>query len=84
MEFFLGCFDFIGDDLRRVVEATRTNGKMLGAFNTTFLSLIPKDDNPTSFGKFKPISLCNCIYKIISKVIARRLKRILSGKILEE
>jgi hypothetical protein len=42
MEFFLGCYDFIGEDLRRVVEASRTIGKMLGAFNTTFLALIPK------------------------------------------
>jgi hypothetical protein len=46
--------------------------------------MIPKDDNPTSFEKFRPISLCNCIYKIISKVIARRLKRVLSRKISNE
>jgi len=54
---FLGCYEWIEDDLRRVVEATRTTGKMLGAFNTTFIALIPKEDNPTSFEKFKPISL---------------------------
>jgi hypothetical protein len=84
VEFFLGCFEFIGEYLRRVVKETRTIGKMLGYFNTNFLALIPKDDNPTSFEKFKPISLCNCIYKIISKVIVRRLKRVLSRKIFDE
>jgi hypothetical protein len=84
MELFLGCYEFIEDDLRRVVEATRTTGKMLGAFNTTFIALIPKEDNLTSFEKFRPISLCNCIYKIISKVIARRLKRVLSKQISRE
>jgi hypothetical protein len=84
VEFFIGCFEFIGEDLRRVVEASRTIGKMLGAFNTTFLALIPKDDNPSSFDKFRPISLCNCIYKIISKVIVRRLKKVLSRKISDE
>jgi hypothetical protein len=74
VEFFLGCYEFIEEYLQRVVETTRTQGKMLGAFNTTFLALIPKEDNPTTFEKFRPISLCNCIYKIISKVIAIRLK----------
>jgi hypothetical protein len=84
MEFFLGCYDFIEEYLQRVVETTRTQGKMLGAFNTTFLALIPKEDNPTTFEKFRPISLCNCIYKIISKVIARRLKSVLSNQISGE
>jgi hypothetical protein len=60
-----------------VVDLTRSIGKTFGAFNTTFIALIPKVDNPTSFEKFRPISLCNCIYKIISNVIARRLKRVL-------
>jgi hypothetical protein len=35
IEFFLGCYEFIKEDLRRMVEATRTIGKILGAFNTT-------------------------------------------------
>jgi len=81
MEFFLGYYDFIEEDLRRVVETTRAQGKMLGAFNTTFLALIPNEDNLTTFKKFRPISLCNFIYKIISKVIARRLKSVISNQI---
>jgi hypothetical protein len=42
------------------------------------MALIPKTHNPTSFEDFWPISLCNCLYKIISKVISSRLKVILS------
>jgi hypothetical protein len=84
VEFFLGCYEFIEEDLQRVVETTRTQGKMLGDFNTTFLALIPKEDNPTTFEKFRPISLCNFIYKIISKVIAKRLKSVLSNQISRE
>jgi hypothetical protein len=45
MEFFLGCYDFIGEVLGRVVEATKIIGKMFGAFNTYFHALVPKDDN---------------------------------------
>lgn len=37
----------------------------------------PKSKIPQKITKFRPISLCNVIYKIISKVVANRLKRIL-------
>jgi len=78
VEFFLGCYEFIEEYLSKVVGATRIIGKMLRTYNTTFISLIPKEDNPTTFENFRPISLCNYTYKIISKVIARRLKNVLS------
>jgi hypothetical protein len=84
VEFFLGCFDFIEEDSRRVIEESRTIGKILEVYNTTFIALIPKIDNPSSFDNFKPISLCNCIYKIILKIIARRLKVIFSRQISSE
>lgn len=51
------------------------------AINSTFVALIPKLDNPSTFNDFRPISLCNCIYKIIAKIIANRLKTILSTHI---
>lgn len=57
---------------------------MYNAFNTTFISLIPKTNNPVSFDDFCPISLCNCIYKIIAKIIANRLYPILSTHISSE
>ena len=37
-----------------------------------------------SLNDFRPISLCNCIYKVITKVIARRLKDLLSEHISGE
>jgi hypothetical protein len=64
-----------------VVEASRLSGNILATFNTTFIALIPKTDNPTKFESFFPISLCNNIYKIISKIISRRLKEILSKQV---
>lgn len=53
-------------------------------FNSTFLALIPKADNPQPFYDYWPVSLCNCIYKIISKIIAMHIKALLSKMISKE
>lgn len=47
---------------------------MLTEINHTFITLIPKVENPESANNFRPISLCSTIYKIIAKVLANRLK----------
>jgi hypothetical protein len=81
IEFFLGFFDSIGQDILSLVEETRLTRQMNLSLNSTFISLILKKDNPYTLDDFRTISLCNCIYTIISKVIARRLKTVLSDKI---
>ena len=45
--------------------------------NHTFITLIPKVKNPKFVSEFWPNSLCNVLYKIFSKVLANRLKKIL-------
>ena len=56
-------------------------GKVATALNSTFIALIPKVDNPSCFGDFRPISLCNLCYKLIAKVAASRLKPFLDSSI---
>jgi hypothetical protein len=52
--------------------------------NNTFIVLIPKVVSPEELGQFCPISLCNVLYKIASKLVANSLKKLLSDIISEE
>jgi hypothetical protein len=77
MEFYIEFFDLLGEDLIRVVEV-RTSRRVHVSFNSNFIDLIPKVDCRENFDGFMPISLCNYIYKSITKVIVVRLKTFLS------
>ena len=75
--FFHFFWDMIKDEVLEIVEESRCKRGVLKAFNATFLMLIPKGEGADTPSKFRPITLCNVIYKIISKVIVNRLKPLL-------
>ena len=51
--------------------------------NRTNITLVPKTKSPSKMTEFRPISLTNIVYKLISKVLANRLKAILPQIIIE-
>ena len=77
VEFYRTLFDVIGLDLLRVVDDSQKCGKIPVVFNSTLIDLIPKIDIPKSFEYFRPISLCNFIYKIIGKIISIHIRKVL-------
>ncbi|CAA0810912.1 DNAse I-like superfamily protein, partial [Striga hermonthica] len=64
----------IEDDIVKAVLSFFHSGMILKYWNHTVVSLIPKCPNPKFLSQFRPISLCTVIYKIISKLLALRLK----------
>lgn len=59
------------------------NQKDPSAINSTFITLIPKKNNPMSPHEFRPISLCNVIVKVVTKDISNRMKVLLPDIISE-
>ena len=65
-----------------VIAAVRgffASGIMPEGVNSTSIVLIPKIANPSSLSHYRPISLCNVIYKVISKCMVNHLRPLLDG-----
>jgi hypothetical protein len=84
VEFYLHYFDLVGTKLLELVEDSKLHGKVTRAINSTFFTLIPKENHPATFDDYRPIALCNLCYKLISKIIANRIKHILSRSLSAE
>ncbi|GAU17164.1 hypothetical protein TSUD_177940 [Trifolium subterraneum] len=72
------------DDIFSAASTWLERGYFPTSLNETNICLIPKCDNPTSMKDLRPISLCNVLYKMISKVLANRLKCCLDKCVSQE
>lgn len=81
MAFFQHCWGFLKKDIMAVFSEFHNSRQFERSLNATFISLIPKNADALEVKDFRPISLVGGVYKIISKVLANRLKSVL-GKII--
>ncbi|XP_058732849.1 uncharacterized protein LOC131604425 [Vicia villosa] len=82
--FFQKYWHIVGHEVCKLVLDILNNQKHPGIINNTHIVLIPKCKNPVKPQDFRPISLCNVVMKLVTKVIANGLKEILPEIIDEE
>lgn len=79
--FFQPCWEVVKVDMMQVFQELHSIGKFKKSVNITFITLILKTTGAFDTKDFCPISLVNKVYKIISKILANRLREVL-GKII--
>ncbi|RVW93614.1 Transposon TX1 uncharacterized 149 kDa protein [Vitis vinifera] len=81
MAFWQSCLDFVKEEILEMFKEFHEQSYFLKSLNNTFLVLIPKKGGAEDLGDFRPISLLGGLYKLLAKVLANRLKRVL-GKVV--
>lgn len=80
--FFKKSWEIIGRDVVDAVDEFFRNGRLLKEWNHAIITLVPKSPHAKTVTDYRPISCCNVFYKIISKILACRL-RLVIGEILD-
>ncbi|KAG7587392.1 Reverse transcriptase domain [Arabidopsis thaliana x Arabidopsis arenosa] len=76
-EFFKESWSIVGKDFVVAIQSFFKKGFLPKGVNSTILALIPKKKEAKVMKDYRPISCCNVLYKVISKILANRLKTIL-------
>ncbi|XP_074289571.1 uncharacterized protein LOC141614725 [Silene latifolia] len=81
--FYQTYWHIVGPSVTRLVLRILNGGESPVIINNTHIVLIPKKKAPDKFTDYRPISLCNVLYKLVAKVLANRLKQFLGCLVSE-
>lgn len=76
--FYQSYWNSCSHDIFKLVNTSFNSGTIPPGLNDTFIALVPKIANPTAMTHIRPISLCNTIYKVISKTLVARIRSLLN------
>ena len=76
--FYKKLWNLCGPNIFTATISWLENGSLPQQINQTSIVLIPKIPNPVTMKEFRPISLGNILYKIISKTLANRINPLLT------
>ena len=79
--FWRLCWDFVKEEVMEMFKEFYEQSSVIKSLNTTFLVLIPKKGGVEDLRDFRPISLLGGLYKLLAKVLANRLKKVI-GKVV--
>lgn len=71
--FYQKHWDLCGEEIINFVKKAFVSGTIPEGSNHTLLALVPKTASPQNMALFRPISLCNTLYKVISKCLVSRI-----------
>ncbi|KAL9676312.1 hypothetical protein QQ045_004526 [Rhodiola kirilowii] len=83
-KFFTSCWNIIKEDLKEAILGFFTGLQLPKIISSTSIVLIPKVKRASSLDQVRPISLCNFLHKIISKILNSRLSDLLTKLISPE
>ncbi|XP_020266679.1 uncharacterized protein LOC109842189 [Asparagus officinalis] len=83
ISFYKSAWGIVGDEITLAIKDFFKTGKLLGEINSTAITLIPKVQCPRNPSDFRPIACCNCLYKIISKILANRIRSVIGSLVNE-
>ena len=79
--FWQFCWDIVKHKVMGFFAKFHSFGRFERSLNSTFIVLIPKKGGTDNLKDFRPISLVGSLYKILTKVLANRLKRVVGNVI---
>lgn len=82
-KFLKRYWSLIQDEIRRFVKYFEAGGQLARGCSSLFITLIPKIKDHLTLNDFRPIFLIGCFYKIIAKILANRIKKII-GMVIDE
>lgn len=75
--FYQDCWDVVGESVTQFVLDFFNTGQLPDETNDALVVLIPKVGKPEKMAQFRPISLCNVLFKMITKTMVIRLKKVM-------
>lgn len=77
--FYKSNWDVVKEDILLMMREFHSNGKLVKGFNSSFICLILKTENPQKGDEFRPISFIVSAYKIIAKTLSIRLSKVIES-----
>ncbi|XP_043697430.1 uncharacterized protein LOC122648259 [Telopea speciosissima] len=77
--FYKHSWEVNGEELTNAIQWFFANSFMPHSINATFITLVPKSGDVSTFAGFRPIALCNLLYKIITKILSNRIQHVIGS-----
>ncbi|XP_058725579.1 uncharacterized protein LOC131596860 [Vicia villosa] len=77
IDFFKTFWLILKEDLLKFCSDFYSRGKLVKSISSAFIALIPKNHNPQDLTEYRPICLVGSLYKILSKMLAARVKKVM-------